>query len=127
MHTLYAPAGAVSSTSQGEGDLPAAGMVGRHPDPGLLEHEPGGNAGIAVVVFVVVIDDFLDARLDDGLGALVAGEEGYINPGALQVVVGAVQDGVQLGMQTYIYLVSRGLPSRSQGIASSSQPMGMPL
>ena len=29
--------------------------------------------------------------------------------------------------QTYIYFVSRSSPSRSQGMSSSLQPMGMPL
>ena len=107
--------------------LPPAGLVGGEPDAGLLEHEPGGHAGIGVVVLVAVVDDLGDAGLDDGLGTLVAGEEGDIHPRALEVVVGAVEDGVQLGVQTYIYFVFSGSPSRSHGMASSSQPMGRPL
>ena len=76
----------------------AGGLIGGQPDTGVLEHEPRRNAGIAVVILVAVVHHLGNAGLDDGLGALVAGEQGHINPGTLQVVVGAVEDGVQLGV-----------------------------
>ena len=50
------------------------------------------------MILVAVIHQLFDTRLNDGLGALVAGEQGDVNPGALEVVVGAVEDGVELGM-----------------------------
>lgn len=50
------------------------------------------------MVLVTVIHDLPDAALDDGLGTLVAGEQRHIYPRALEVVVGAVEDGVQLRM-----------------------------
>lgn len=84
--------------------LPPAGLVGGEPDAGLLEHEPGGHAGIGVVVLVAVVDDLGDAGLDDGLGTLVAGEEGDIHPRALEVVVGAVEDGVELRVMSEIIM-----------------------
>ena len=74
----------------------AAGGVGGQLHARLLEHEPCRDAGIAVVVLVAVIHHLGNAGLDDGLGALVAGEEGHIHPRALEVVVGAVEDGVEL-------------------------------
>mgnify|MGYP006981242578 CR=1 FL=1 len=38
-----------------------------------MEHEPGGHAGIGVVVLVAVVDDLAMPDSDDGLGTLVAG------------------------------------------------------
>ena len=98
--------------------LPPAGLVGGEPDAGLLEHEPGGHAGIGVVVLVAVVDDLGDAGLDDGLGTLVAGEEGDVHPRALEVVVGAVEDGVQLGVaDVHIFRVQRlTLPLPRHGV-----------
>ena len=83
-----------------------------------MEHEPGGHAGIGVVVLVAVVDDLGDAGLDDGLGTLVAGEEGDIHPRALEVVVGAVEDGVQLGVaDVHIFRVQRlTLPLPRHGV-----------
>ena len=78
--------------------VPSAGLIGRQTDTGLFEHEPCRNAGIGVVVFVAVIDDLRDAGLDDGLGTFVAREESHIDACAFQVVVRAVEDGVQLGV-----------------------------
>ena len=78
----------------------------------LLEHEPRRDAGIAVVVLVAVIHHLGNAGLDDGLGALVAGKQSHIHPGALQVVVGAVENGVQLGVADVhiLGLQGRALP-----------------
>ena len=53
---------------------------------------------MGIMVFVRKVDQFLDTALDDGLGAFVAGEQRHIHPRPFQVVVGAVQDGVQLGV-----------------------------
>lgn len=69
-----------------------------------FEHEPRRHAGIGIVVLVAVVHHLGDAGLDDGLGALVAGR-GSRRPGHLQVVVGAVQDGVELRMaDIHIYI-----------------------
>ena len=70
------------------------------------------------MVLVAVIDHLGDAGLDDGLGALVAGEKGHIHPGTLQVVVGAVQDGVQFRMaDVHVFGVQRlTLPVPGHGV-----------
>ena len=90
--------GEVSLPLQLQQFLPPAGGVGGQPHACLFEHEPRRHAGIGIVVLVAVVHHLGDAGLDDGLGALVAGEEGHVDPGTLQVVVGAVQDGVELRM-----------------------------
>ena len=96
----------------------AAGGVGGQFHARLLEHEPCRDAGIAVVVLVAVVHHLGNAGLDDGLGTLVAGEEGHIDPCALQVVVSAVQDGIQLGMaDVHIFCVQRVALADSQGAA----------
>ena len=64
----------------------------------MFEQPAAGDAQRLVVVLVRVIDDLFDAALDDGLGALVAGEQRHIHPRALEVAVGRVEDGVQLRM-----------------------------
>ena len=53
--------------------LPPAGLVGGEPDAGLLEHEPGGHAGIGVVVLVAVVDDL---AMPDWMMALVHSLQG---------------------------------------------------
>src|SRR5699024_9106584 len=116
----YTTPGGRCQAGRSEGELhPApAGAVGGHPDPCLVQHEAGGHAGVAVVVFVVVIDDLPDARLDDGFGTLVAGEEGDVDPRPLEVVVGAVEDGVQLGV-AYVHIFGvqgLALPAPGHGV-----------
>ena len=98
--------------------LPPAGLIGGEPDAGLFEHEPRSYAGIGVVVLVAVVDDLGDAGLDDGFGTLVAGEEGDVHPRALEVVVGAVEDGVQLGVaDVHIFRIQRlTLPLPRHGV-----------
>ena len=59
--------------------MAAAGLIGRQTDARFFEHEPRCHAGIRIVVLIAVVHHFRDARLDDGLGALVAGKEGHIH------------------------------------------------
>ena len=54
-------------------------------DAGGIQHPRGGQSAQGVGVLVGELDNFLHAALDDGLGALVAGEQGHINAAAAKV------------------------------------------
>ena len=112
---------------QGKLDPAPAGVVGRQADARLFQHEACRHAGIAVVVLVVVVNDLPDARLDDGLGALVAGEQGDVDPRPLEVIVGAVEDGVQLGVaDVHIFGVQRlalAAPGHGVVVAAHGHPV----
>ena len=73
----------------------AAGGVGGQFHARLLEHEPCRDAGIAVVVLVAVVHHLGDAGLDDGLGALVAGEQGGVQSRPLEPAARIVENGVE--------------------------------
>ena len=73
-------------------------MVSTVLDPCHVEQPPRSNAGVGIMVFIRKIDDFPDAALNDGLGALVAGEQRHIHPRTAQIAVSTVQNGVQLRM-----------------------------
>ena len=107
--------------------LPPAGLIGGEPDAGLLEHEPGGHAGIGVVVLVAVVDDLGDAGLDDGLVHSLQGKRVTYTRAPLRLLWALLRMAFSSAWQTYIYFVFSGSPSRSHGMASSSQPMGIPL
>lgn len=49
-------------------------------------------------VFVGEVDDLGDTGLDDGFGALVAGEKGNVEAAAFEVGGIGVEDGVELGV-----------------------------
>ena len=57
----------------------SGGLISSQLHAGLFEHEPRRHAGIAVVVLVAVVHHLGNARLDDGLGALVAGEQRHVS------------------------------------------------
>ena len=76
-------------------DFAARRLIGPVFYAGHIEHAAAGDAGMGIMVFVRKVDQFLDTALDDGLGAFVAGEQRHVHPRPFQVVVGAVQDGVQ--------------------------------
>ena len=80
---------------QGKNDVPARRREGTVSNTGRSEHALCGNVGFGSVVFVAVIDDFGDARLDEGLRALVTGEECRVNAGALNVGTRVIEDGIQ--------------------------------
>ena len=105
----------------------AAGRIGRQTDAGLFEHEPRRHAGIGVVVLIAVVHHLRNAGLDDGFGALVAGEEGDVHPGPLEVVVGAVEDGVELRMADIHILgvqgVSLPVPGHGVVVAADGHPV----
>ena len=90
-------------------DFPAGPSVGVVFDSGRVEHPHGCSHGRSPFVFVAVIDDFLDAALDDRLGALVAGEEGHIQLGPLQAAAPVVQDGIELAVDGIYILGLQGI------------------
>ncbi len=68
----------------------------------FVEHANGSFHffGVVVVVVAVGIDDFFDAGLDDGFGALVAREVVDVEFGALKFahVAAEVEDGIELAV-----------------------------
>ena len=57
-----------------------------------------GDGTRLVFVLVREVDDGLDARLDDNLGALVAGEESDVDATAVNTLRVLVEDGVHLSV-----------------------------
>ena len=55
-----------------------AGFVFRDFDAAFFEHGFAGFGAVGVGVFVVSIDDFFNAGLDDGFGTFIAREEGDV-------------------------------------------------
>ena len=66
-------------------------------DAAFLEHQLGGFSAVSVGVFVVTVNDFLDAGLNYSLGALVAREKCDVKFAAVHVG-DAIQYCVQLSM-----------------------------
>ena len=77
---------------------------------GGIQHPLGGQVAHGVGVLVGQVDHFLHAALNDGLGALVAGEQRHIDPAAPQVTAVGVQDGVQLRVDHIGILGHRAFP-----------------
>ena len=67
-------------------------------DFALVEHPFGRFGIVGLGVFVGEVDYLLDARLDDRLGALVAGKEADIDAASFQVAADRVEDRVQFGV-----------------------------
>lgn len=63
-------------------------------DPRHVEHPLGGDDPGSIGVFVLHKDHFLDAALDDGFGAFVAGKEGDVDRGPFERTAVIVQNGV---------------------------------
>lgn len=75
-------------------------MVTRLPVcyPGHIKKPPRCLAVRLIMVLVGIIYDFLYSSLDDHLGALIAGEQCYVNATAFDVCWVLVQNGIQFGM-----------------------------
>ena len=65
-------------------------------DTGGIQHPLGNQIQHGILIFVGQVQHFLDAALDDGLGALVAGEQSHENPAAPEVTAVGIEDGIQL-------------------------------
>ena len=91
--------------------LQGLAFVGPDFDPGHLEELPGGKVDRSAGIFVAQVDEFLDAGLNDGFRALVAGEEGHVNRAAPQVAPApGIEDGVELGMANVEILAFESFP-----------------
>ena len=107
--------------------LPSGGLIGSQLHAGLFEHEPRRHAGIAVVVLVAVVHHL---AMPDWMMALVHSLQGNsvtYTRAPFRLLWALLRMAFSSAWHTYIYLVSSGAPSRSQGISSSLQPMGIPL
>ena len=74
-------------------------------DPGHVKQPLAGDGAALGAVLVREVDHGLDARLDDHLGALVAGEERHVYRAARHVLGVLVEDGVHLGVADVHVLV----------------------
>ena len=70
---------------EAEGDLLHIGFQLAVLDPGGIQHPLGGQVAHGILVLVGKVQHFLHAALDNGLGALVAGEQGHIQLAAPQI------------------------------------------
>lgn len=66
-------------------------------DATFFEHSFAGFCAVSVGIFVVSVDYFFDAGLNNGFGAFVAGEEGYVKC-AIVHIGDAIEDSVKFGM-----------------------------
>ena len=79
-------------------DLFRVGLQLTHLHTRCTEHGFGSQSGIGICVLVAEIDDFPDAGLNDGFGALIAREEGYVERSPLQRLAAGIEDGVEFRM-----------------------------
>ena len=73
-------------------------LVGVIAYTGGIQHALGGLYRGGIRIFVLPVHQSFDAGLDNGFRALVAGEEGDINRGALQGTAPIIQNRVQFCM-----------------------------
>ena len=63
-----------------------------------VEHFSSCFGSISIVIFVVEINDFSNALLDQSLGAFIAGKERNINGGTGKIALFGIKDRIEFSM-----------------------------
>ena len=77
-------------------DRPGLGPVLSCLDSSHLKHDSTSSAAISIVIIIVEIHNFSNARLDDNFGTIVAREKCDINGGTSHICRTLIQDGIYL-------------------------------